>query len=161
MHLQEIHLEATKISDIHKEYQDTIEAGNEFGVKVLGLKSFRRFKKLTHVLIFILLKVLCFNAFFSLWTVCFPHVKLLAVKAVGMKCDACCWFSERRIHTRSNVARRELGTLQALHRTMFMSERRAYHKRIDLAKAKPAEYLSIISDGNYLFILIHLILLSF
>ena len=85
---------------------------------------------------------------FRIWKSCFPFVKLLAVKAVGMKCDPCCWFSEARKRTRDQTIRQELGILQTFHRAMFMGERRAYQKRKDLAYSKPAEYLSIISDGG-------------
>lgn len=117
----EIHLEPTSILRVHGEYVINVQDAGE--------------------------NTLSYAAFLSMWTTCFPHVKIREYKAVSGKCKTCTLLSEARRKHLSRDARRYLTQLHALHRTMYMGERMDYYSRRNDAMQMPSEYWSGIGDG--------------
>lgn len=137
----EIHLEPTTINEIHAEYVMDME---HVGEERLDYVTFR-----------------------NLWIHCFPYVKIREFKAVtGItidvsyalvyielrmfvigKCDACAALTAARKKYRDRVSRQHLQYFHAMHRIMYMGERKEYYLRRYFALSMPDSHLSIISDG--------------
>jgi hypothetical protein len=96
----EIHLEPTEMKTIWQEYHDDMVLSDTL--------------------------VLQFDAFSSIWNVCFQHVKIREFKAVTGKCETCAKLSEGRRTYRDARRRQELTMLHQLHRGLYMGERIAY-----------------------------------
>jgi len=85
--------------------------------------------------------------FNKIWDCCYEHVKTRKFLNVCGKCSTCGDLNEERCKT-LNPQKREFYTqLAALHRTMFMAERRLYYSRRNEAITSPSFILSTIADG--------------
>jgi hypothetical protein len=117
----EIHLEPILIKTVHKEYKETMI---EDHMDHLELSQFG-----------------------TLWTTCFPYVKIREFKAVTGKCNTCALLSIARRKYRGRDHRLYVTRLYELHRSAYMNERIAYATRSMQANLFPKEYLSMNSDG--------------
>ena len=87
------------------------------------------------------------HAFGKLWSLCFSHVKVRAVKAVTGKCACCALLSHARKSCSDCKSREYITFLHALHRSMYMGERLSYYARRQEALQDPAVVYSLIGDG--------------
>jgi hypothetical protein len=85
--------------------------------------------------------------FVKVWRCCFDHVKARKFLNVCGKCSTCGDINEERCKTLNPRKREAYTQLAALHRTMFMAERRLYYGRRNEAIASPSFVLSTIADG--------------
>lgn len=117
----EIHLDPTTKEEIYTEYVMDMES---VGEERLDPSNFR-----------------------DLWKTCFPHVKIKEFKNVTGKCDTCAALTAARKKYRDKASREMVQYFHAMHRIMFMSERKEYYLRRHFALFTPSTHMSIISDG--------------
>jgi hypothetical protein len=117
----EIHLEPCYIVEIYGEYFQSLEAA---GIKVVNVDQFA-----------------------SLWTNCFPYVKIREFKAVSGKCHCCSKLSVMRRTFKSQQDREYVTMMHGLHRTAYMGERMDYADRRNKAVMEKSKYMSTIADG--------------
>lgn len=90
---------------------------------------------------------LSYQQFCQVWKNCFDHVKIRKFKAVTGKCTACSQLTNLRCKFKSVNHRKQIHDLHQFHRITYMSERRAYYKKIWHARSQPDQFMSIILDG--------------
>ena len=117
----EIHLEPITIREVWQEYCEDMDA---VCVVALDVQSFG-----------------------SMWSSCFPYVKIREFKAVTGKCDTCAALTHARRTFRDDKSRQLITYMHYLHRVTYMGERKTYAQRVDEALKLPQFFMSIISDG--------------
>lgn len=82
-----------------------------------------------------------------MWRKSFAHIKIRPYKNVPGKCELCLKVSMLRKSSQDAERRMNATQLHALHKSMYMAERKAYYDRMYQAKSFPQEFVGLISDG--------------
>ena len=117
----ELHLEPITIKEVWTEYSTDF---TDLGERLLDVREFG-----------------------SMWLHCFPYVKIREFKAVTGKCLTCAELTHARRTFKDKASRGTVTYMHALHRMMYMNERKSYALRRNQAYELPEMHMSIISDG--------------